>query len=369
MAEQQTDSVSTVLTERIAQDIAAQGGWISFERFMHAALYTPGLGYYARGDSPFGLMPADGSDFVTAPELSPLFGRCVAVQVQQALQACESQEVVEFGAGSGALAEQLLEALGSGVSAYTIVEVSAGLQQRQRERLAAWGDRVRWVSQWPTDIHGVVVGNEVLDAMPATLLSFDGQQWCERGVAVHNGALVYADRPTALRPPAPPHMDGPWPPGAVTEVQPQAQAFMAGLAQRLTRGMALLIDYGFPQAEFYHPQRSSGTLMCHRAHQSDANPLKEVGLKDITVHVDFTAMALAAQEAGADVLGYTSQANFLFNCGIDRLLETANAIERSRAQVLLSEHEMGELFKVLAIARGLELDPVGFSRGDRMHRL
>jgi SAM-dependent MidA family methyltransferase len=213
------------------------------------------------------------------------------------------------------------------------------------------------------------VGNEVLDAMPATLLSFDGQQWCERGVAVHNGALVYADRPTALRPPAPPHVDGSWPPGAVTEVQPQAQAFMAGLAQRLTRGMALLIDYGFPQAEFYHPQRSSGTLMCHRAHQSDANPLKEVGLKDITVHVDFTAMALAAQEAGADVLGYTSQANFLFNCGIDRLLETANAIERSRAQVLLSEHEMGELFKVLAIARGLELDPVGFSRGDRMHRL
>ena len=365
MAEQQTDSVSTVLTKRIAQDIAAQGGWISFERFMHAALYTPGLGYYARGDSPFGLMPADGSDFVTAPELSPLFGRCVAVQVQQALQACESHEVVEFGAGSGALAEQLLKALGSGVSGYTIVEVSAGLQQRQRERLAAWGDRVRWVSQWPTDIHGVVVGNEVLDAMPATLLSFDGQQWYERGVAVDDGALVFADRPTALRPP----LDGRWPPGTVTEIQSQAQAFMASLAQRLTRGMALLIDYGFPQAEFYHPQRSSGTLMCHRAHQSDANPLKEVGLKDITVHVDFTAMALAAQEAGADVLGYTSQANFLFNCGIDRLLETANAIERSRAQVLLSEHEMGELFKVLAIARGLELDPVGFSRGDRMHRL
>ena len=144
-----------------------------------------------------------------------------------------------------------------------------------------------------------------------------------------SGALVFADRPTALRPP----LDGRWPPGTVTEIQSQAQAFMASLAQRLTRGMALLIDYGFPQAEFYHPQRSSGTLMCHRAHQSDANPLKEVGLKDITVHVDFTAMALAAQEAGADVLGYTSQANFLFNCGIDRLLETANAIERSRAQI------------------------------------
>ncbi|MEK0417866.1 MAG: hypothetical protein RI949_1872 [Pseudomonadota bacterium] len=365
MAEFQTDSVSTALTARIVEDIAAHGGWISFERFMQAALYTPGLGYYARGTLPFGHLPSGGSDFVTAPELSPLFGRCLAVQVEEALSACQAHEVIEFGAGSGALAEQLLRALDSSVQRYTIVEVSAGLQQRQRERLAPWGSRIRWVSQWPSDIHGVVVGNEVLDAMPATLLTFDGEQWLERGVAVHEGVLVFADRPTPLRPP----VDGPWPAGTVTEIQPQAQAFMTGLAQRLTRGMALLIDYGFPEAEYYHPQRSSGTLMCHRAHQSDGDPLRDVGLKDITVHVDFTAMALAAQDAGADVLGYTSQANFLLNCGLDRELAQADAIQRSRAQLLMAEHEMGELFKVLAIGRGLHLDPLGFVRGDRMHRL
>lgn len=365
MANQQIDSVSTTLTAHIVRDIAAQGGWISFERFMHAALYTPGLGYYARGTLPFGLRPETGSDFVTAPELSPLFGQTLAVQVDEALRASDSAQVLEFGAGSGALAEQLLEALGSRVQRYTIVEVSGGLQQRQRERLAALGDRVTWATQWPESIQGVVVGNEVLDAMPVTLLTFDGQGWQERGVTVHQGQLRFADRPTRLRPP----VEVAWPVGAVIEIQPQAQAFMASLAHRLTRGMALLIDYGFPEAEMYHPQRSQGTLMCHRAHHTDGDPLKDVGLKDITVHVDFTAMALAAQDAGADVLGYTSQASFLFNCGIDQRLSKANAVERSRAQLLWAEHEMGELFKVLAIGRGLTLDPVGFSSGDRMHRL
>ena len=369
MADTQPESVSTALAARIREDIAMQGGWISFERYMHAALYTPGLGYYARGTLPFGAMPAGGSDFVTAPELSPLFGQALAVQVAQGLQACGSAQVYEFGAGSGALAEQLLQTLGSSVEQYTIVEVSGGLQQRQRERLQAFGDRVTWATQWPESLHGVVVGNEVLDAMPATLLTFDGQQWLERGVAVHEGALVYADRPTDLTPPIQDPLGGSWSTGTVTEIQPQARAFMAGLAQRLTCGMALLIDYGFPEAEFYHPQRSGGTLMCHRGHQADGDPLVDVGLKDITVHVDFTAMALAAQDAGADVLGYTSQANFLFNCGIDRLLADATLVQRSRAQLLLSEHEMGELFKVLAIGRGLELDPVGFTQGDRMHRL
>lgn len=362
-----TSSVSAALLAHIHEAIARSGGWISFERYMQLALYEPGLGYYARGARQFGVLPQSGSDFVTAPELSPLFGRALAVQVRQGLQASGSAQVWEFGGGSGALAEQLLEALGDAVARYTIVEVSGALAARQRERLARFGDRVAWAHALPERLEGVVVGNEVLDAMPARLLAFDGVQWLERGVVREGEGLAFAERPTTLAPPVP----GPYLPGTVTEVQPQAQAFVATLAERLRCGLVLLLDYGFPEAEFYHPQRSGGTLMCHRAHQADPDPLVDPGDKDVTVHVDFTAMALAAQDAGAQVLGYTSQANFLLNCGIGALLEPASLRERAAAQKLLTEHEMGELFKVLAFGRelGEGFVPLGFSAGDRMHRL
>ena len=334
---------------------------------MQLALYEPGLGYYARGARQFGALPQSGSDFITAPELSPLFGRALAAQVRQGLQASGAAQVWEFGGGSGALAEQLLEALGDAVARYTIVEVSGALAAHQRERLARFGDRVTWAHALPERLEGVVVGNEVLDAMPARLLAFDGAQWFERGVVREGEGLAFAERPTALAPPVP----GPYLPGTVTEVQPQAQAFVATLAERLRCGLVLLVDYGFPEAEYYHPQRSGGTLMCHRAHQADPDPLADPGEKDVTVHVDFTAMALAAQDAGAQVLGYTSQANFLLNCGIGALLELASLRERAAAQKLLTEHEMGELFKVLAFGRGLGegFVPLGFAAGDRMHRL
>jgi SAM-dependent MidA family methyltransferase len=360
-------SVSAGLLARVHEAIARSGGWISFERYMQLALYEPGLGYYARGAQQFGALPESGSDFVTAPELSPLFGRALAVQVRQGLLASGTAHVWEFGGGSGALAEQLLEALGDAVARYTVVEVSGALAARQRERLARFGDRVTWAHELPERLEGVVVGNEVLDAMPARLLAFDGAQWLERGVVREGDGLAFADLPTALEPPVP----GPYVPGTVTAAQPQAQAFVATLAERLRCGLVLLVDYGFPEAEYYHPQRSGGTLMCHRAHQVDADPLADPGDKDLTVHVDFTAMALAAQDAGAQVLGYTSQANFLLNCGIGALLEAAALRERAAAQKLLTEHEMGELFKVLAFGRGLGegFVPVGFAAGDRMHRL
>jgi len=334
---------------------------------MQLALYEPGLGYYARAHAPFGWMPAGGSDFVTAPELSPLFGRALAAQVRQGLQASGAAEVWEFGGGSGALAEQLLEALGEAVQAYTIVEVSAALAARQRERLARFGARVAWAQALPARIDGVVVGNEVLDAMPARLLAFDGRCWHERGVVLQAGRLAFADRPTQARPPA----EGPFVPGTVTEIAPQAQAFVATLAERLGRGLVLLLDYGFPQDEYYHPQRTQGTLMCHRAHRADGDALADPGLKDLSVHVDFTAVALAAQDAGLEVLGYTSQARFLLNCGIGALLERATLPERAAAQKLLTEHEMGELFKVIALGRGLAADftALGFVQGDRTHRL
>jgi len=365
MEDAKPNSVSAALAAHIREGIAAAGGWVPFDRFMHLALYTPGLGYYARDSRQFGWMPASGSDFVTAPELSPLFGRALAVQVRQGLDAARSDEVWEFGAGSGALAAQLLDALGERVRRYTIIDVSGALRARQQQRLATFGERVAWIDRLPETMHGVVVGNEVLDAMPARLLAFDGTGWSERGVAVHEGAFMFADRPTDERPP----YDGPFAPGSVTEVHPQARAFVATLAERLQRGLALFIDYGFPEAEYYHPQRTGGTLMCHRAHRVDADPLVDVGDKDITVHVDFTGIALTAQEAGMDVAGYTSQGRFLLNCGIAQLLEEATLAERGAAQKLINEHEMGELFKVIALSRGIEIDPVGFSIGDRIHRL
>ncbi len=375
---------STALLHRIASVIESEGGWIGFERYMALALYSPGLGYYSRGDRQFGALPASGSDFITAPELSRFYGRALARQVAQALRALPAgtpREVWEFGAGSGALAAQLLAGLadeGVPVERYTIVDLSGALRERQRQTVAeqvpAQAHKVRWVAQLPDAFDGVVVANELLDAIPVVLLHVDGHDWFERGVALRPGsaaagapALVWADRPTALRPPVD---DVPWPPGTVIELPRQAEAWVRTLAASLRCGAAFLVDYGFPAHEFYHPQRHAGTLVCHRAHRVDADPLEAPGDKDITAHVDFTAIALAAQDAGMDVLGYTSQARFLTNCGLIGDLAEADLRERAAAQKLITEHEMGELFKVLALASAdFPLDPIGFTAGDRSHTL
>ncbi|MBP6903018.1 MAG: SAM-dependent methyltransferase [Burkholderiaceae bacterium] len=363
-------TLSATLGQHIRQAIAEAGGWLPFDRYMALALYAPGLGYYANDSAKFGAMPASGSDFVTAPELSPLFGHALAAQVRQGLQAADAHTVLEFGAGSGALAEQLLETLGEAVRHYRIVDLSGTLRQRQAQRLARFAPKVEWLDAWPEAIHGVVVGNEVLDAMPVQLLHFDGAQWFERGVALAgDGALAWADRPSPLRPP----VEAPFVPGTVTEIHAQAQAFIRSLAGRLQRGLALFIDYGFPEAEYWLPQRHMGTLVCHRGHRVDADPLADPGLKDISAHVDFTGIALAGQEAGLEVAGYTSQARFLINCGLLPLLEGADLRQRAMAQKLVTEHEMGELFKVIAFTRDLDLPPgqplLGFAQGDRTHRL
>jgi SAM-dependent MidA family methyltransferase len=356
------------LRQRLREALAAAGGWLPFDRFMALALYEPGLGYYSGGARQFGRLPASGSDFVTAPELSPLFGQTLAHQVAQGLELAGADEVFEFGAGSGALAAQLLGALGGRVARYSIVDLSGALRERQAATLAPWADRVRWLDAWPLEpMRGVVVANELLDAMPVKLLHFDGQRWHERGVVAGPGETwAWSDRDTALRPPAP----GPFAPGTLTEIHAQAEAFVRTLAQQLQKGLALFLDYGFPEAEYHHPQRTGGTLMCHRGHQADTNPLADVGDKDITAHVNFSAVALAAQDAGLDVLGYTSQAHFLVNCGLPALLAAASLRERADAGKLMHEHEMGELFKVLALGRGIDgSDLVGFTAGDRMHTL
>lgn len=365
---------SRALQAQIAQEIADRGGWMGFERFMELALYAPGLGYYTRGSQVFGALPQrDGSDFITAPELSPLFAGALARQIEQALTASACTEIWEFGAGSGILASQLLQILGPRISRYHIVDLSAALVERQRDTVARIAgqhlDKLHFVQRLPAALQGVVIGNEVLDAMPVTLLYFDGTAWFERGVAVAGSqqplGFVWADRATDLRLP----LDGPFVPGTVTELPRLAPAFIRTLATTLQRGAAFFIDYGFPQAEYYHPQRSGGTLMCHRGHLADPDPLVDVGSKDITSHVDFTAIGLAAQDSGLDVLGYTSQARFLLNCGLVGDLEHASLRERADAQKLMLEHEMGELFKVIGLSKGISLDALGFSAGDRTHRL
>lgn len=341
---------------------------MGFDDFMSQALYTPGLGYYANDLRKLGLMPGSGSDFVTAPELSPLFGRALAAQVGEALDHTQTDEIWEFGAGSGALAQQLLEALGTRVRHYTIVDVSGALRARQQQILQRFGDRVRWASKLPDILRGVVVGNEVLDAMPVQLLTRGAGRWHERGVALASDGserLVWSDRPTHLRPP----LDVEGMHDYLTEIHVQPEAFVRTLGERLTHGAAFFIDYGFPEAEYYHPQRHMGTVMCHRAHQSDTDPLSEVGLKDITAHVNFTGIAMAAQEAGLEVLGYTSQGRFLLNCGLAGLMESAELPARAQAHKLIMEHEMGEIFKVIGLCAGDPWPARGFAAGNRIHTL
>ena len=360
----------TPMARLLQRALQAGGGWLPFDRFMALALYAPGLGYYSRGSRQFGAMPASGSDFITAPELSPLFGAALARQIEQALQATGCDEVWEFGAGSGALAAQLLSALGQRVRCYTIVDLSGSLRLRQRERLAPFGERVRWLDALPETMRGVVVGNEVLDAMPVQLLHWDGAAWLERGVAAAGAGFVFADRPTDLRPP----VAAAFVAGTTLEIHPQAEAFIRTLAERLERGAAFFVDYGFPDVEYYLPERIGGTLMCHRNHRADSDPLSDIGAKDITAHVNFSGIALAAQDAGFEVLGYTSQGRFLLNAGMAALM--AEAQQRSdwpalaAAQKLIAEHEMGELFKVIGLVRGAPaFDALGFRAGDRSHRL
>jgi SAM-dependent MidA family methyltransferase len=322
-------------------------------------------------------MPQSGSDFVTAPELSPLFGATLAQQVAEALKATGTDEVWEFGAGSGALAFQLLselQRLNCPIKRYNIMDLSSTLKARQQAKLAPFGDQVQWLSQWPDQLQGVVVGNEVLDAMPVKLLHRVQGVWLERGVvaadvATHPDGLAWEDRPTDLRPPVIPAGDHDY----LTEIQPQGEAFVASLAERLLAsekgGAAFFLDYGFPESEYFHPERHMGTVMCHQAHKADTNPLGAVGLKDITAHVNFTGIALAGQDAGLQVLGYTSQGRFLLNLGLAERMAAAPLAERAQAMKLISEHEMGELFKVVGFATHDTWQAQGFAAGDRSHRL
>jgi SAM-dependent MidA family methyltransferase len=374
---------SEALAEQIRAEIAQAGGWLPFDRYMERALYAPGLGYYGGGSVKFGRRPEDGSDFVTAPELSPLFAATLGRPVAQALEASDTRHLMEFGAGTGKLAAGLLtalDALGAQFDTYSIVDLSGELRERQRMTIEAdapaLAGRVRWLDALPQQFEGVIIGNEVLDAMPVRLFAHTDGVWHERGVTLREGEFEFADRPVGL-----PQdveflteieVDGEY----VTETHEAARAFTRTICTMLTRGAALLIDYGFPRHEYYHAQRAQGTLMCHYRHRAHGDPFVYPGLQDITAHVEFTGIAEAGVETGADLLGYTSQARFLLNAGITEVLGEIDPADTGRflpaansVQKLLSEAEMGELFKVIAFSRGIEETLDAFASGDRTFSL
>jgi SAM-dependent MidA family methyltransferase len=365
-------AASRALSGRIAQAIRDAGGWLSFERYMRMALYEPGLGYYAGGSAKLG--PA--GDFVTAPELGGLFARTLARQIGALL--APGDAILELGAGSGALAEGLLDALAAEGLAprYAILDTSGELRARQQARL---GSGVEWLDALPRGFRGVIVANEVADALPVHALAWTAGAILERSVSVSNGRFAWSDRPATgvlLERASALGLEAPAAGRYESELCLAAPAWIASLADSLARGVILIVDYGFPRREYYHPQRSGGTLMCHYRHRAHDDPFFLPGLQDITAHVDFTALALAAQRAGLEVLGYATQAQFLTNAGILEVLgETDPADVRryaplaGQAQRLLSPAEMGELFKVLALGRGVAGPLAGFARGDRRHAL
>lgn len=370
-AAEHSERVATLIRQAIT---AHPRGAIGFDQWMDLALYAPGLGYYVSGTTKFGSTRPTG-DFTTAPEMSPVFGQVIARQAEQILQASGTTDILEFGAGSGALADAVLQSMDdAGLQhSYSILEVSPDLQARQQERLQRFGDRVRWLNRLPEQFAGCVLANEVLDAMPVTLVRRDSDgQLSELAVTYGEHGFDWVAQPLseALQEAAGSRL--PELPGYQSEINTRAEAWVRQMGDWLMRGAALLIDYGFPRHEYFHPQRDQGTLMCHFRHHAHDQPLILPGLQDITAHVDFTAMADAALDGGLDVLGYTSQARFLLNAGLPDVLaeRSPDPRELSAIQKLLSEAEMGELFKVLAIGKDMDVFPLlGFATGDRRSRL
>ena len=379
-------SYTQPLVTLIRNEMLEKGGWVPFSRYMELALYAPGLGYYAGELRKFG---ADG-DFVTAPELSPLFSHCLARQCGELLERIDGGDILEVGAGSGVMAAGILAELARLERLprrYLVLEVSASLRRRQSETLMTQvpelADRVTWLTRLPdTEFRGVVLANELLDALPVHRVQVEPTGFAEHYVAWEQGSFIWRPGPLSS-----PDLAGVlqgydteltqgWPAGYVMEIGLAQTAWVRSIGERLAAGALVIVDYGFPRRELYHPQRTDGTLMCHYRHRAHADPLILTGLQDITAHVDFTAIAEAGMEVGLEVMGYTSQGAFLLGSGLMAELEAegagaspdyltkANAVKR-----LTLPGEMGELFKVMALTRGVDGPLQGFTLQDRRGRL
>lgn len=375
--------LSAGLSEIIRGEINSAGGAIPFSRYMELCLYTPGLGYYSAGQRKFGA----GGDFVTAPEISPLFGRCLASACDAVLESMDGGDILEFGAGSGQLAIDVLgelERRSCLPGRYLILERSAELRQRQQQALARelpqLFDRVAWIDTLPdAGFRGVMLANEVLDAMAVERFQWDGKaaglfhvscdgdafQWRLQQQRDEVGAAIESLASGCQLAP-----------GYISELNVALPAWLQSVAAPIEQGVMLLMDYGYPRHEYYHPQRSSGTLMCHYRQRAHDDPFLWPGLQDITAHVDFTAVAEAAHAADLEVTGYTTQAFFLLDCGLDELLQQAGPTDSphyiqlaQQAKTLILPGEMGERFKCICLARALTTTVPGFRLQDDRHRL
>ena len=380
-ADSELDGLSTELTARIREEITARGGTIPFSRFMELCLYAPGLGYYRNSTAKFG--PA--GDFVTAPEISDRFGTCLSRQVRQVLDDVPGGVVLEVGAGSGRLAARMLQSLAARgcEPRYLVLEPSAQLRRRQEKHLheQGLGGRAEWLDDFPGfGLEGVVIANEMIDALPASRLEVTGDEVREAHVGWSDGAFRFRWRP----PSAP--LEHTWkeirrdiecalPPAYRTEVNRAAPVWVESMASRIERGLLLLLDYGYPRRELYHPERSDGTLACHYRHRVHHDPFFRPGLQDLTTHVDFSALARAGEAAGLEVAGFTTQAEFLLATGL--LEDSAGLAPGSEAYLRFAQEvkrltlpgEMGEAIKVLAMTRGFDAPLIGFSGRDHRPRL
>lgn len=373
---------SAVLQALFRSRITAAGGWLPFDEYMRIALYEPGMGYYSAGAHKLGA----GGDFTTAPEISPLFGRCLARHCVDVLQGVNGGDVLELGAGSGRLAFDVLTAMaeqGALPSRYRILEISADLRERQRQLLAtlpaALASRVEWLDAPPREPwQGALLANEVLDALPVKRFAQRRGEWLELGVSVdESGALCWKDAaasPALIAGINALDLPGELPEGFESEICPMLCSWIEEVTAAMQRGVALFIDYGFPRSEYFSTERSSGTLRCHYRQRAHDDPFAHPGLEDITAWVDFTRVAEAADVAGLDVVGYGTQTGALLGLGIEA--EIAGALdERTRirraaeARQLLMPTEMGETFKFIALGRGFEAPLAAFAHQDLRRRL
>ncbi|WP_308035429.1 class I SAM-dependent methyltransferase [Neisseria cinerea] len=373
-AQQSSANLQTLL----AEEIRKHGNWIPFSRFMELVLYTPQYGYYTGGSHKIG----NNGDFITAPTLTPLFARTLARQLQELLPQTAGN-IYEFGAGTGQLAADLLNNLSDGINRYYIIEISSELAARQKDLIQTLApqaaQKIVHLSALPETFDGIIIGNEVLDAMPVEIIRKDeGDSFEHVGICLDNDRFTYSARPlhdlqlSALASLYFPKISSPY----TSELHPQQYAFIRTLASRLEHGCMIFIDYGFDAAQYYHPQRNQGTLIGHYRHHVIHNPFDFIGLADLTAHVNFTDIAQAGTDAGLDLIGYLPQSHFLLNLGITELLaqtgktdSAAYIREAAAVQKLIDQHEMGELFKVIAFGKNINIDWIGFCFGDICHKL
>ena len=373
-AQQSSANLQTLL----AEEIKKHRNWIPFSRFMELVLYAPQYGYYTGGSHKIG----NDGDFITAPTLTPLFARTLARQLQELLPQTAGN-IYEFGAGTGQLAADLLNNLSDGINRYYIIEISPELAARQKDLIQTLApqaaQKIVHLSALPETFDGIIIGNEVLDAMPVEIIRKDeGGSFEHVGVCLDNDRFTYLARPlhdlqlSALASLYFPKITSPY----TSELHPQQYAFIRTLASRLEHGCMIFIDYGFDAAQYYHPQRNQGTLIGHYRHHVIHNPFDFIGLADLTSHVNFTDIAQAGTDAGLDLIGYLPQSHFLLNLGITELLaqtgktdSAAYIREAAAVQKLIDQHEMGELFKVIAFGKNINIDWTGFCFGDICHKL